>query len=99
MRHRRRPIRPGRQAIGFLPSSRIGAPAGLMRRPHISELMRSESSQSGPDSSSTTFLPALASTDADTEPEAPAPKIAPSGFSPAISPPLLQGDMQHVGDA
>ena len=39
-----------------------GPPAGFTRRPQMSELMRSESCQSGPCSSTTTFLPALAST-------------------------------------
>src|SRR5258707_10024821 len=70
-----------------------------MRLPQISELMRSESSQSGPDSSSTTFLPALASTDAYTEPEAPAPTMTTSTFSLLISPPLLGWNMRHVGNA
>ena len=36
-----------------------GAPAVLTRRPQKSELMRSESFQSGPCSRITTFLPAL----------------------------------------
>ena len=40
----------------------MGAPAGLMRRPQISEEMRSEVCHSGPLSITTTFLPALAST-------------------------------------
>ena len=47
-----------------LPSSRNGMPAGLTRRPQKSELIRSLSCQSGPDSNNTTFLPALASTEA-----------------------------------
>src|SRR4051794_33071800 len=70
-----------------------------MRRPHMSELMRSLSCQSGPLSSSTTFLPALASTDANTEPEAPAPTMTMSTFSFAMSPPLGRNDVGLIRDA
>src|SRR5438093_12037604 len=71
-----------------------------MRRPQKSELTRSESCQSGPVSSTTTFLPALASTAANTEPEAPAPTITASTFSRvAMSPPLERCDVRHVWNA
>src|SRR5580693_10359704 len=81
-----------------------GGPTGLMRRPHMSDEIRSPSCQSGPWSISTTFLPALASTAANVEPDAPAPAITTSTFSSifscvAISPPLVRCDMRHVGDA
>src|ERR1700740_1076499 len=81
-----------------------GGPAVLMRRPHISDEIRSVSCQSGPLSINTTFLPALASTAANVEPEAPAPAITTSTFSSifsciAISPPLVLCDVRHVGDA
>src|ERR1700744_1866935 len=70
----------------------------------MSDEMRSESCQSGPLSISTTFLPALASTAANVEPDAPAPAITTSTFSStfscvAISPPLVGLDVGHVGDA
>src|SRR5579884_1668683 len=74
-------------------------PAGLMRRPHISELIRSDSCQSGPASSRTIFLPALASSAANTDPDAPAPTMTASTFSFAMSPPLLRRDMRHVWNA
>src|SRR5437870_13515107 len=62
--------------------------------------MRSESCQSGPVSRTTTFLPAFASTAANTEPEAPAPTMATSTFScVAMSPPLQRRDVRHVGNA
>src|SRR5215471_309693 len=62
--------------------------------------MRSESCQSGPCSSKTTFLPALASTAAKVEPEAPAPTMTTSTFSfVAMSPPLGRRDVRHVGNA
>src|SRR3954463_12342566 len=77
----------------------MGAPAGLSRRPQNSELIRSVSCQSGPLSSRTTFLPALASTDAYTEPEAPAPTMTTSTFSFAMSPPPLRRDVGHVRHA
>src|SRR5262249_28124401 len=70
-----------------------------MRRPHISELINSESCQSGPASKSTTFLPAFASTDANTDPDAPAPTMTTSTFSFAMSPPLLWNDVGLIGDA
>src|SRR5580704_11345241 len=71
-----------------------------MRRPQMSELIRSESCQSGPCSNSTTFLPACASTAAKVAPDAPAPTMATSTFSlPAISPPLRRRDMRHVRNA
>src|SRR5919204_5241841 len=81
-----------------------GAPAALMRRPQRSELMRSLSCQSGPVSSTTTFLPALASVAANTEPEAPAPTMTTSTFSPifpwaAMSPPLERHDVRLIGNA
>src|SRR6185295_4654134 len=77
----------------------MGAPAGLIRRPQMSELIKSWSCQSGPLSSTTTFLPALASTDAYTEPEAPAPTMTTSTFSFAMSPPPLRRDVGHVRHA
>src|SRR5579871_1773991 len=74
----------------------IGAPAPLSRLPQISELMRSDSCQSGPRSNSTTFLPARVSTAANTAPAAPAPTIATSTFSSAILPAPLRQDVRHV---
>ena len=74
-------------------------PAPLSRRPQMSDEMRSVSFQSGPCSSSTTFLPARASTAANTEPAAPAPTITASTFSSAISPPLLRKDVGQVRHA
>src|SRR5271165_4209495 len=65
----------------------------------MSDEMRSVSFQSGPCSSSTTFLPARASTAANTEPAAPAPTITASTFSSAISPPLLGKDVGQVRHA
>src|SRR4051794_14644343 len=70
-----------------------------MRRPHRSELIKSDDCQSGPASSSTTFLPARLSSAANTDPDAPAPMMTASTFSFAISPPLVRSDMRHVGDA
>src|SRR5438876_11802337 len=71
-----------------------------MRRPQKSELTRSESCQSGPVSSTTTFLPALASVAAKTEPEAPAPTTTTSTFSRvAMSPPLERHDVRLVRNA
>src|SRR3954469_8701136 len=68
-----------------------------MRRPQMSELMRSESCQSGPVSSTTTFLPAFASVAANTDPEAPAPTTTASTFSRvAMSPPLQRHDVRLV---
>src|SRR3989441_12874565 len=62
--------------------------------------MRSDSCQSGPVSSTPPFLPAFASTAANTEPEAPAPTMATSTFScVAMSPPLQGRDVRHVGNA
>src|SRR5215468_1407343 len=85
---------------GCLPSRMKGAPAGLTRRPQISDEMRSEVCQSGPLSITTTFLPALASTAAKTEPDAPAPTMTTSTFScVAMSPPPVRRDVRHVGDA
>src|SRR5260221_2298168 len=77
----------------------MGAAAGLSRRPQTSELIRSLSCQSGPLSSRTTFLPALASTEAYTDPEAPAPTITTSTFSFAMSPPPLGRDVGHIRHA
>src|SRR5215471_5895382 len=77
-----------------------GPAAGLMRRPQMSELIRSESCQSGPCSKSTTFLPCAARTAAYTEPDAPAPTMATSTFScVATSPPRRRRDVRHVGNA
>src|ERR1700753_3028807 len=81
-----------------------GGPPGLMRRPHMSDEIRSSSCQSGPWSISTTFLPALASTAANVEPDAPAPALTMSTLSSpfpctATSPPLFGGDVRHVGHA
>src|SRR5580693_5804399 len=81
-----------------------GGPTGLMRRPHMSDEIRSPSCQSGPWSISTTFLPAFASTAAKVEPDAPAPAITTSTFSSifacvAISPPLVRSDVRQIGDA
>src|SRR4029077_12307472 len=71
-----------------------------MRRPQRSELMRSESCQSGPVSSTTTFLPAFASVAAKTEPEAPAPTMTASTFSRvAMSPPLERHDVRLIRNA
>src|SRR5260370_38882518 len=85
---------------GCLPSRMKGAPAGLTRRPQMSDEMRSELCQSGPLSITTTFLPALASTAAKTEPDAPAPTMTASTFSSvAMSPPLFRRDVRHVGNA
>src|SRR5262245_31945016 len=70
-----------------------------MRRPQKSELMRSDSCQSGPDSSTTTFFPARASVAAYTEPDAPAPTMTASTFGFAMSPPLQRRDVRHVGNA
>src|SRR5215468_4249222 len=85
---------------GCLPSRMKGAPAGLTRRPQMSDEMRSELCQSGPLSITTTFLPALASTAAKTEPDAPAPTMTTSTFScVAMSPPLFRRDVWHVGNA
>src|ERR1700757_3750185 len=73
----------------------------------MSELIRSVSFQSGPLSSTTTFLPALARTAAYTEPEAPEPTTTTSTFSfadfslamVASSPLLRRGNVRHVGNA
>ena len=74
-------------------------PAGLTCGPQKSELIRSLSCQSGPDFNNTTFLPALASTEAYKVPEAPAPTMTTSIFSFAMSPPLLGHNVGHVGNA
>src|SRR5262245_23370328 len=74
--------------------------ACLMRLPQISELTSSLSFQSGPNSSTTTFLPARASTSAKIEPAGPAPTTTRSTFSlVAMSPPRLRLDMGHIGHA
>src|SRR3954471_6829794 len=71
-----------------------------MRRPQRSELTRSESCQSGPASSTTTFLPAFASVAANTEPEAPAPTMTASTFGRvAMSPPLQRHDVRLIRNA
>src|SRR5580704_10880016 len=78
----------------------MGAPLPLRRRPQMSELMRSVSCQSGPRSSSTTFLPARVSMAANTAPAAPAPTMTASTFSSsAMSPAPFGQDMGHVGNA
>src|ERR1043165_487128 len=77
-----------------------GCPTGLMRRPPMSDEMRSPSCQSGPWSIKTTFLPALASTAANVEPDAPAPAIPTSTFScVAMAPPPVRLDVSQVRDA
>src|ERR1700681_4866274 len=77
----------------------MGAPLPLRRPPQMSELMRSESCQSGRCSSSTTFLPARVSTAAKTAPAAPAPTMTASTFSSvAMSPAPFGQDMGHVGN-
>src|ERR1700730_16345596 len=77
----------------------MGAPPPLRRRPQMSELMRSESCQSGPCSSSTTFLPARVSTAAKTAPAAPAPTMTASTFSSVAMSPAPGGqDVGHVGN-
>src|SRR5271170_2509874 len=70
-----------------------------MRRPQVSELIRSPSCQSGPDSKSTTRLPALVRTEAKTEPEAPAPTMTTSTFSFAMSPAPGRRDVGLIGHA
>src|SRR6516162_1656560 len=86
--------------IWCLPSRMNGAPAGLMRRPQMSDEIRSALCQPGPLSMITTFLPALASTAAKTDPDAPAPTMTASTFScVAMSPPPVRRDVRHVGDA
>src|SRR3954469_16837870 len=71
-----------------------------MRRPQMSELIRSESCQSGPVSSTTICLPAFASVAANTDPEAPAPTTTTSTFSRvAMSPPLERGDVRLIRNA
>src|SRR6516162_4477599 len=83
-----------------LPSRMKGAPAGFTRRPQMSDEMRSDVVQSGPLSITTTLRPALASTAANVEPDAPAPTMTTSTFScVAMSPPLIRSDMRHVGNA
>src|SRR5207249_3599483 len=61
--------------------------------------MSSDSCQSGPASRSTTFLPAFARTEANTDPDAPAPTMTTSTFSFAMSPPLLWNDVGLIRDA
>src|SRR3979490_2039999 len=76
----------------------MAGPLPRRRRLQMSELMRSDSCQSGPCSMTTTFLPARASTAAKTAPAAPAPTMTASTFSNvAISPAPLGKDMRHVG--
>src|SRR6202007_1576823 len=76
-----------------------GGPAGLPRRPQMSDEIKSVSCQSGPFSRSTTFLPALVRTLAKTEPEAPAPTMTTSTFSLLMSPPRRRSDVGHVRHA
>src|SRR5450755_4084196 len=77
----------------------MGAPLPFSRRPQMSELIRSVSCQSGPCSSSTTFLPARVSTAANTAPAAPAPTMTASTFSKlAMSPAPLRQNVGHVGN-
>jgi hypothetical protein len=69
-----------------------------MRLAQMSELMRSESFQSGPRSITTTFLPARVSTAANTAPAAPAPTMTASTFSNvAMLPAPRRRDVRHVG--
>src|SRR4051812_3723401 len=69
-----------------------------MRLAQMSELIRSESFQSGPRSITTTFLPARASTAANTAPAAPAPTMTASTFSNvAMSPAPRRRDVRHIG--
>src|SRR5262252_6729217 len=78
----------------------MAGPLPRRRRAQMSELMRSESCQSGPCSITTTFLPARVSTAANTAPAAPAPTMTASTFSNvAISPAPLREDVRHVGHA
>src|SRR4051812_44061174 len=78
----------------------MAGPLPRRRRAQMSELMRSESCQSGPCSSTTTFLPARASTAANMAPAAPAPTMTASAFSKAaMSPAPLGKDMGHVRHA
>src|SRR5882724_2144447 len=71
-----------------------------MRLAQMSELIRSESFQSGPRSITTTFLPASVSTAANTAPAAPPPTMTASTFSNvAMSPAPLREDVRHVGKA
>src|SRR3954465_7163276 len=78
----------------------MAGPLPRRRRAQMSELMRSESCQSGPCSSTTTCLPARESTAANTAPAAPAPTMTASAFSRvAMSPAPLGKDMWHVGHA
>src|SRR3981081_2052355 len=78
----------------------MAGPRPRRRRAQMSELMRSESCQSGPCSSSTTFLPARVSTAANTAPAAPAPTMTASAFArAAMSPAPLGKDMGHVRHA
>src|SRR5690349_569260 len=71
-----------------------------MRRPQMSELIKSPSCQSGPASRSTTFLPALARSAANTVPEAPAPTMTTSTLSLfAMSPAPRRRDVRLIGNA
>src|ERR1043166_3445663 len=70
-----------------------------MRRAQMSELMRSDSFQSGPRSSTTTFLPARVRTAANAAPAAPAPTMTASTFSFAMSPAPLGPDVSHIRHA
>src|SRR5262249_51244962 len=80
------------------PSYKIGGPLPRSRRAQMSELMRSESCQSGPCSNSTTCLPARVSTAAKTAPAAPAPTMTAATFS--AMPPAPPGpNMRHVRHA
>src|SRR5712671_1186307 len=76
----------------------MAGPLPRRRRAQMSELMRSESCQSGPRSINTTFLPARASTAANTAPAAPAPTMTASTFSNvAMSPAPGRRDVRHIG--
>src|SRR5882757_10256520 len=78
----------------------MGGPLPRKRLAQMSELMRSESCQSGPCSISTTVLPARVRTAANTAPAAPAPTMTASAFSKAaMSPAPLGKDMGHVRHA
>src|ERR1700745_1606183 len=65
----------------------------------MSALIRSASFPSGPASRRTNFLPALARTAANTEPDAPAPTMTTSTLSLAMSPAPRPRDMRLIGHA
>src|SRR5262249_24775459 len=76
-----------------------GVAGGWVGRAKKAGRMRSGRCRSGPCSSTATFLPAFASTAANTEPDAPEPTMTTSTFSLAMSPPLGRRDVRHVRNA